>query len=93
MKITVEFLAAEEIDTTMELLEKLLFTIRSGIEWMTTESKNKEKEENPIFVSELQEFFDMNLCSRIIKVIFMGGDVAFDLQLVLDFFWRKFLSV
>jgi hypothetical protein len=42
MKITVEFLATEELDTTMELLEKLLFTIRSGIEWMTLEKKDME---------------------------------------------------
>lgn len=53
MKITVEFLAAEEADATMELLEKILFTIRSGVEWMELEFKNNEQEENPIFVSEL----------------------------------------
>jgi hypothetical protein len=35
----------------------------------------------------------MKLCSMIIKVIFMGGDAAFDLQLVLSFFWSKFLRV
>jgi hypothetical protein len=74
IKDVVQFTSEESVELNKSLLDKLLFSINSGLEWhkQHPDTLGWASYDQTLYDSELAGFFDLPFCMQIIKLMFVN---------------------